>query len=200
MLAFETPIERSRWFWFAMAQVIPAAWLRLFNPAEVNELLSGGASGGADAEDMRAHATYSGGYSDSSRTIALFWQVRLVLRTNSIFVPAPPLAAHQHRLFGVGGWQSGQCRQVHDVPRVSQQCRSSDISDGHVHGPTVLHPAVWDHIICLRARTGRGRVQQRAEAGTAQVHDLLQPRAAWGLQTSRAAAVHTQGMVPAASA
>ena len=60
-----------------VAQVVPAAWLRLFNPAEVNELLSGGAGGGADADDMRAHATYSGGYSDTSRTIALFWQARM---------------------------------------------------------------------------------------------------------------------------
>ncbi len=56
--------------------MIPAPWLRLFNPAEVNELLSGGDSGGADADDMRAHATYSGGYSETSRTVVMFWQVR----------------------------------------------------------------------------------------------------------------------------
>ena len=55
--------------------MIPAAWLRLFNPAEANELLSGGDSGGADADDMRAHATYSGGYTETSRTIVMFWQV-----------------------------------------------------------------------------------------------------------------------------
>ena len=55
--------------------MIPAAWLRLFNQVEVNELLSGGASGGADPDDMRAHAVYSGGYSPDSRTVKLFWQV-----------------------------------------------------------------------------------------------------------------------------
>lgn len=42
----------------------------------MNELLSGGDSGGADADDMRAHATYSGGYTEASRTIVMFWQAR----------------------------------------------------------------------------------------------------------------------------
>ena len=56
-------------------QVIPSAWLRLFNPKEVNELLSGGEGGGVDAEDMQRHATYSGGYSADSQTIRLFWKV-----------------------------------------------------------------------------------------------------------------------------
>ena len=55
--------------------MIPAAWLRLFNQVELNELLSGGASGGSDPKDMRAHTVYSGGYSPDSRTIKLFWQV-----------------------------------------------------------------------------------------------------------------------------
>ena len=56
-------------------QVIPSAWLRLFNPKEVNELLSGGEGGGVDAGDMQRHATYSGGYSADSQTIKLFWKV-----------------------------------------------------------------------------------------------------------------------------
>ena len=68
------------------AQVIPSAWLRLFNQAEVNELLSGGATGGADPQDMRSHAVYSGGYSPDSRTVKLFWQVGL-----PIWVPHPGL-------------------------------------------------------------------------------------------------------------
>jgi hypothetical protein len=58
-------------------QVIPSAWLRLFNPKEVNELLSGGEGGGVDAADMQRHAMYSGGYSAESQTIKLFWKVRL---------------------------------------------------------------------------------------------------------------------------
>ena len=59
-------------------QVIPSAWLRLFNPKEVNELLSGGEGGGVDAADMQHHATYSGGYTAGSQTIKLFWKVRAV--------------------------------------------------------------------------------------------------------------------------
>lgn len=57
-------------------QVIPAAWLRLFSPCEVNQLLAGGVGGaGVDLEDMRAHAVYSGGYSPTSATVRLFWKV-----------------------------------------------------------------------------------------------------------------------------
>ena len=80
-------MKRLAWFydliWHQQAaaecgcQVIPPAWLRLFNQHEVNELLSGGASGGADANDMRAYAVYSGGYSPTSRSVKLLWQVRL---------------------------------------------------------------------------------------------------------------------------
>jgi len=60
---------------FHHKQVIPSAWLRLFNSKEVNELLSGGEGGGVDATDMQRHATYSGGYSADSQTIKLFWKV-----------------------------------------------------------------------------------------------------------------------------
>ena len=60
---------------FASLQVIPSAWLRLFNPKEVNELLSGGEGGGLDAADMQRHATYSGGYTSDSQTIKIFWKV-----------------------------------------------------------------------------------------------------------------------------
>lgn len=75
--------------WGVGAQVIPASWLRLFNQVEVNELLSGGASGGADPEDMRAHSLYSGGYSPDSRTVKFFWQVPTP-RTDGL-KPAPGL-------------------------------------------------------------------------------------------------------------
>lgn len=58
-------------------QVIPAAWLRLFSPAEVNQLLAGGVGGGGlDLADMRAHAVYSGGFSPTSSTVRLFWKAR----------------------------------------------------------------------------------------------------------------------------
>ncbi|KAK9815844.1 hypothetical protein WJX72_010650 [[Myrmecia] bisecta] len=62
-------------FTAGLSHVIPPAWLRLFNPAEVNQLLAGGAGGGVDVGDLRKHATYSGGYSAGSPTVKLFWSV-----------------------------------------------------------------------------------------------------------------------------
>jgi hypothetical protein len=94
-----------------MAQVVPAAWLRLFNPTEVTELLSGGAGGGADANDMRAHATYSGGYSDTSRTIILFWQARLSLRATRTVGPQSQSTAKSQSL---GGLQA-LCRRTYSL-------------------------------------------------------------------------------------
>ncbi|PNH11212.1 E3 ubiquitin-protein ligase [Tetrabaena socialis] len=63
--------------------LIPQASLRLFNPREFNQLLSGAAAegpggGGAaalDVSDMRRWARYSGGYKHDSTTIKLFWAV-----------------------------------------------------------------------------------------------------------------------------
>lgn len=42
----------------AAPQVIPASWLRLFSPGEVNQLLGGGDAAGLDVDDMQAHAQY----------------------------------------------------------------------------------------------------------------------------------------------
>jgi hypothetical protein len=40
-------------------QVIPASWLRLFSPREVNQLLGGGEGGGVlDVDDMQSHTHY----------------------------------------------------------------------------------------------------------------------------------------------
>ena len=81
-------------------QVIPASWLRLFNPGEVNQLLSGGEGGGLDAADMRVHARYSGGYTPDSPTVKAFWKVGLrvwrrflssVTSAHVVCVPASPL-------------------------------------------------------------------------------------------------------------
>ncbi|KAG2440299.1 hypothetical protein HXX76_004410 [Chlamydomonas incerta] len=63
--------------------LIPQASLRLFNPREFNQLLSGAAAdgpGGAglaalDVADMRRYAKYSGGYKHDSTTVKLFWRV-----------------------------------------------------------------------------------------------------------------------------
>ncbi|GIL94061.1 hypothetical protein Vretimale_394 [Volvox reticuliferus] len=63
--------------------LIPQASLRLFNPREFNQLLSGATADGPggsgamplDVGDMRRWARYSGGYSADSATVKLFWRV-----------------------------------------------------------------------------------------------------------------------------
>lgn len=61
--------------------VMPAAWLKLFTAKEANELLGGvGGDSGAsmsceDVEDLRVHASYSGGYYAGSKTVRQFWKV-----------------------------------------------------------------------------------------------------------------------------
>ena len=140
-----------------VVQVIPGAWLRLFNPAEMNELLSGGAGGGADADDMRAHATYSGGYSDTSRTIVLFWQARPVLRASH---PLKPL------LFAHVRWRSeliinimvagtcmfevtinaGRCIVRHNQQTARRKLRATQQgqrNSGHAYAPVCPLPLVW---------------------------------------------------------
>lgn len=73
---------------YTLAQVIPAAWLCLFSPHEVNQLLAGGVGGGGlDLADMRAHAAYSGGFSAASSTVRLFWKARPPLAR--LLAPSP---------------------------------------------------------------------------------------------------------------
>ena len=56
-------------------QVIPSAWLRIFNPLEVNEMLAGGESGALDVVDLQRHTEYSLGYTADSPAIRRFWKV-----------------------------------------------------------------------------------------------------------------------------
>jgi hypothetical protein len=53
-------------------------WLRLFNPREVNQLLSGGEGGNLDVDDWRKHTEYSGGYTADCHTIRIFWKVGII--------------------------------------------------------------------------------------------------------------------------
>ncbi|CAM6107607.1 unnamed protein product [Calypogeia fissa] len=57
-----------------LSHLIDPAWLGLFNAKEFNQLLSGGEHD-FDVEDLRAHTRYTGGFTDSSRTVKLFWEV-----------------------------------------------------------------------------------------------------------------------------
>ncbi|CAI5968216.1 unnamed protein product, partial [Closterium sp. NIES-65] len=57
-----------------LSDLIQPEWLRLFSPKEFNQLLSGGEQD-VDVEDLKAHTRYSGGYTESDRTIRMFWEV-----------------------------------------------------------------------------------------------------------------------------
>uniref|UniRef100_A0A7S1SW68 HECT-type E3 ubiquitin transferase n=1 Tax=Tetraselmis chuii TaxID=63592 RepID=A0A7S1SW68_9CHLO len=58
-----------------LGQVIPLSWLSLFSPKELNEVIGGGTAGELDLDDMRRHTRYSGGYSEASSPVKLFWKV-----------------------------------------------------------------------------------------------------------------------------
>ncbi|XP_024365783.1 E3 ubiquitin-protein ligase UPL7 isoform X2 [Physcomitrium patens] len=57
-----------------MADIIDPQWLGLFSAKEFNQLLSG-SDHDFDVDDLRLRTRYTGGYTDSSRTIKMFWEV-----------------------------------------------------------------------------------------------------------------------------
>ncbi|KDP29225.1 hypothetical protein JCGZ_16614 [Jatropha curcas] len=64
----------SNAFYRGLTDVISPSWLKLFNAMEFNQLLSGG-DFDIDVDDLRNNTRYTGGYSEGSRTIKLFWEV-----------------------------------------------------------------------------------------------------------------------------
>jgi len=52
--------------------VIPLSWLKMFDPYELNTLISG-SSAGFDVEDLRAATVYGGGYHEGSPVIQWLW-------------------------------------------------------------------------------------------------------------------------------
>ncbi|KAJ0963179.1 hypothetical protein J5N97_028301 [Dioscorea zingiberensis] len=61
-------------FYRGLIDLISPSWLSLFNANEFNQLLSGGEHD-FDVEDLKINTKYTGGYSEGSRTIKLFWEV-----------------------------------------------------------------------------------------------------------------------------
>ncbi|KAG9459268.1 hypothetical protein H6P81_003776 [Aristolochia fimbriata] len=61
-------------FYRGLTDLISPTWLSLFNANEFNQLLSGGIHD-LDLDDLKKHTRYTGGYSEGSRTIKLFWEV-----------------------------------------------------------------------------------------------------------------------------
>ncbi|XP_044367943.1 E3 ubiquitin-protein ligase UPL7 isoform X2 [Triticum aestivum] len=64
----------SNAFYRGLSDLISPSWLSLFNANEFNQLLSGG-SQDFDVDDLRNNTKYTGGYTESSRTVKLFWEV-----------------------------------------------------------------------------------------------------------------------------
>lgn len=54
--------------------VIPLAWLKMFDPYELNTLVSGSCVG-FDVSDLYRHTVYGPGYNEKSPTIQWFWQL-----------------------------------------------------------------------------------------------------------------------------
>merc|ERR1712107_462044 len=54
--------------------VLPLAWLKMFDPYELNMLISG-SSTGFDVRDLELNTVYSGGYSENSPTIQWLWEL-----------------------------------------------------------------------------------------------------------------------------
>ncbi|CAM8916889.1 unnamed protein product [Rhodiola kirilowii] len=67
-------LPMSNAFYRGLSDIISPTWLRLFNASEFNQLLSGGKHD-IDIDDLKSNTRYSGGYSEGSRTIKLFWEV-----------------------------------------------------------------------------------------------------------------------------
>ncbi|XP_057983844.1 E3 ubiquitin-protein ligase UPL7 isoform X2 [Malania oleifera] len=64
----------SNAFYRGLTDLISPSWLKLFNASEFNQLLSGG-NHDIDIDDLRNNTRYTGGYSEGSRTVKLFWEV-----------------------------------------------------------------------------------------------------------------------------
>lgn len=64
---------QTRWFLSGLTELIPLQWLRMFNPHEIQMLLSGGTSV-IDIEDLQRN-TIVNGFPASSKTVENFWKV-----------------------------------------------------------------------------------------------------------------------------
>lgn len=57
-----------------MNHMIPTSWLTIFNPPELQFLISG-KQGPMDLNDLRKNTKYSNGYHDDHVVIIIFWHV-----------------------------------------------------------------------------------------------------------------------------
>ncbi|KAJ1909864.1 ubiquitin-protein ligase (E3) [Tieghemiomyces parasiticus] len=66
--------QQCRAFFHGLADLIPATWLRLFGPHELQTLISGAAVP-IDLVDLQAHTVYAGDYTADHPVIQSFWRV-----------------------------------------------------------------------------------------------------------------------------
>ncbi|PON56137.1 HECT domain containing protein [Parasponia andersonii] len=93
----------SNAFYRGLTDLISPSWLKLFNAREFNQLLSGG-DHDIDVDDLRTNTRYTGGYSEGSRTIKIFWEVlkglepkqRCMLLKFVTSCSRPPLLGFKH--------------------------------------------------------------------------------------------------------
>ena len=55
------------------SEVVPAAWVGMFSPAEL-KLVLGGSDAPINVDDWKAHCTFSGGYHPDDQVVRWFWQ------------------------------------------------------------------------------------------------------------------------------
>ncbi|KAK4392122.1 E3 ubiquitin-protein ligase UPL7, partial [Sesamum angolense] len=65
----------SNAFYRGLTDLISPSWLKLFNAMSLIRALLSGGDHDIDVEDLRKNAQYTGGYSEGSRTIKIFWEV-----------------------------------------------------------------------------------------------------------------------------
>nr|CAB3498895.1 unnamed protein product [Digitaria exilis] len=70
-------------FYRGLSDLISPSWLSLFNANEFNQLLSGGLQD-FDVDDLRNNTKYTGGYTESSRTVKLFWELPTYKRSSTL--------------------------------------------------------------------------------------------------------------------
>lgn len=78
MANYRTNIQFQRQtsaFLSGLQKVIPVTWLKMFDPYELNTLISGSTAGGFDVRDLRENTVLSGGYQDDSPCIQWLWQL-----------------------------------------------------------------------------------------------------------------------------
>lgn len=78
---FKTNLQISQHalaFLSGLQAVIPLSWLRMFDPHELNILISGSYMG-FDVQDLMRHTVYSGGYEHDSPSVVWLWQLLTTL-------------------------------------------------------------------------------------------------------------------------